>query len=137
MFSPQSAHESTSQRRSYQSGRLVTPSHPYAREQTQLSGVRADRRFNALGSGGLGLSNDFNGSSSTYLEDEPNVAMLSKFGRQVGSGPSEKSLSNTSPPQNQYSNARPGTYQQPSEPIFDIMQSGWSPDLPDRISMTN
>ena len=134
MFSPLPSHDNTSQRRSYQSGRLA---HPYAREQTQLSGVRTDRRFSGLGSGGLGLSNDLSGGGSTYLEDEPNVAMLSKFGRQVGAQTSEVSSSNSPPSQNQYSNARPGMYQQPSEPIFDIMQSGWSPDLPDRISMTN
>lgn len=137
MFSPLSSHEGTSQRRQYQSARLGTPSHPYAREQPHPSGVRTDRRFGPLGSGGLGLSNDFNAGGSTYLEDEPGVAMLSKFGRQVRSETSGRSSSNTPPSQNQYSSARPSMYQQPSEPIFDIMQNGWSPDLPDRISMAN
>jgi len=83
VFSPLSSHEGASQRRSYQSGRLATPTHPYAREQIQVSGVKTERRFGTLGSGGLGLSNDLSGGGSTYLEDEPNVAMLSKFGRQV------------------------------------------------------
>jgi len=99
--------------------------------------VRTDRRFGPLGSGGLGLSNDLSAGGSTYLEDEPGVAMLSKFGRQVGPEILGVFSSDTSPSQNQYSSARPSMYQQPSEPIFDIMQSGWSPDLPDRISMTN
>lgn len=137
MFSPPSSHEGTSQRRPYQPGRLATPSHPYAREQPQPSGVRTDRRFSALGSGGLGAPNDLSAGGPTYLEDEPGVAMLSKFGRQVGLETSGLSSSNTSPSQNQYSNARPSMHQHPSEPIFDIMQSGWSPDLPDRISMAN
>jgi hypothetical protein len=137
VFSPLPSQEGTSQRRQYQSGRLANPTHPYAREQTQVSVVKTDQRFGALGSGGLGLSGDPNGGGSAYLEDEPSVAMLSKFGRQVGSEISEASSSNTSPSQNQYSNARPSMYHQPSEPIFDIMQSGWSPDLPDRISMAN
>ena len=137
MFSPLSSHEVTSQRRSYQPGRLATPTHPYAREQTQASGAKTERRYGALGSGGVGLSNDLSGGGSAYPEDEPSVAMLSKFGRQVGSETSEVFSSNTSPSQNQYSTARPSMYQQPSEPIFDIMQSGWSPDLPDRISMAN
>ena len=83
MFSPLSAHEGTSQRRSYQPGRLATPTHPYAREQTHTSGVKTERRYGALGSGGLGLSNDLSGGGPTYLEDEASVAMLSKFGRQV------------------------------------------------------
>jgi hypothetical protein len=136
VVSPPSLHSNTSHRRPYQSGHLATASHPYAREQTQPPGVRSEQRFGALGSGGLGLSNDLGGDGSTYFEDESNVAMLSKFGRQVIPKISEVSLSYVSP-QNQYSNTRPSMYQQPSEPIFDIMQSGWSPDLPDRISMAN
>ena len=95
VFSPLSSHEGPSQRRPYQPGRLATPTHPYAREQTQVPGVKTERRFGTLGSGGLGLSNDLSGGGSPYLEDEPNVAMLSKFGRQVGLETSEVSSPNT------------------------------------------